>query len=123
MNLRESGSSKAKILAVLKRDESVEILTVKKGWAEVKRESGLQGWVSSSYLTGFKKEKPVKKKPADKAVAKTGPPQKQPEVAEEKKKEEVVTTQVKEPVPEQKPEAEAKPPEPASPHHIRYYVA
>ena len=32
LNLRERGSSKARILAVLQRDEPVEILTVKKGY-------------------------------------------------------------------------------------------
>lgn len=53
LNLRARASSKGKILTVLKRNESVEILSEKKRWIEVRSKAGHQGWVSSSYLTGF----------------------------------------------------------------------
>jgi|GEM_PF-774678 len=51
LNLREKGSSKSRIMNVLKKGDELEIMSRKGKWLEVKTEDGIQGWVFSRYVT------------------------------------------------------------------------
>lgn len=51
LNLREKGSSKSRIMDVLKKGDELEIISRKGKWLEIKTEEGIQGWVFSRYVT------------------------------------------------------------------------
>lgn len=50
LNVRASASTKAEIVARLKRGERVEIASEQPGWYEIKLPDGTIGWVSAQYL-------------------------------------------------------------------------
>lgn len=81
LNLREGATTKSKIMAVLEKNETVEVLTEKEGWVEVISESGRQGWVASAYLTGFAVQEAEGKKVAASAKAEPVISQEQQDVA------------------------------------------
>ncbi len=53
LNLRMSPSAKSRILSVLERGESLEVLAMEKHWARVRTPRQLEGWVHGRYLTPF----------------------------------------------------------------------
>ena len=50
LNLREKGSAKGHILAVLEKGDGIEIMSRKGNWLKVKTEKGVQGWVFGRYV-------------------------------------------------------------------------
>ncbi len=53
LNLREKGSSKSRIMNVLKKGDRFEILSRKGKWLEIKTETGNHGWVYDRYVMEF----------------------------------------------------------------------
>ncbi len=53
LNLREKGSSKSRIMNVLKKGDRFEILSRKAKWLEIKTETGDHGWVYDRYVMEF----------------------------------------------------------------------
>ena len=83
LNLREKGSSKSRIMNVLKKGDGLEIMSRKGKWLEVKTEDGIQGWVFSRYVTELSTvsaeppvsaEKDVEKRPLSMAGSDKGAP-------------------------------------------------
>jgi hypothetical protein len=50
LNLRERGSSKSKILSILKKGDVLEVLSKKGKWVQVRNKAGLSGWVYNRYI-------------------------------------------------------------------------
>jgi uncharacterized protein YgiM (DUF1202 family) len=67
LNLRQGPSTKATILAVLKKGDSLEIQREKGVWLNVITEEGTVGWVYSRYVTGY--GSPKKDKEAEEQIS------------------------------------------------------
>ena len=53
INIRQSPSTSALIVAQAQYGVVFETLTTKKGWTQVRHSNGVEGWVSTSLLWGF----------------------------------------------------------------------
>lgn len=51
LNVRDTNSTKGKVVEKIYKDDYVEILKSENGWYKVSTESGKVGWVSSTYIT------------------------------------------------------------------------
>lgn len=61
LNLRSAGTSKGRVIAVLKAGTKVTVKSTSNGWAQVSY-AGKTGWVSAKYLTGISTKPTTAKK-------------------------------------------------------------
>jgi len=55
LNLRAEGTTKSRIITVLKKGETLTVLTRENHWVKVQTDSGEQGWVVERYITAGEK--------------------------------------------------------------------
>lgn len=81
LNIRAEGNTDGELLDKIANGEAVTVLAIENGWAKIRTASGLEGWVSASFLNIEEEpaeETPVEEEPAEETPVEETPVEETP---------------------------------------------